>query len=82
VTATRPLVLAGAGAALTIAVTAAAALATFTAATPGVWRGALTALAASLPLLAVLTLRPLASGVGAARRSSHFSEAGDLPAAR
>ena len=81
-TATRPLALAGAVAALSIAVTAAAAFATFGAAEPGAWRAALTALAAALPVLALFTLRPLAVGVGSARRSSHFTGVGDLPEAR
>jgi polar amino acid transport system permease protein len=82
VTATRPLALAGAVAALSIAVTAATAFATFGAAEPGVWRTVLTLLAAALPVLALLTLRPLASGVGSARRSWASTEVGDLPQAR
>jgi polar amino acid transport system permease protein len=59
-----------------------AAVSTFQAAQPGVWRGWLTAAVVALPLLATLTLRPLMAGFGSSSRSVRSAEAGELPEAR
>jgi polar amino acid transport system permease protein len=80
--ATRLLVAAAVTAGATVVASAMAAAATVRATEPGVWRTWLTALIVLLPLLALVTLRPLVAGVRHHRRSGLCSKAGDLPAAR